>query len=105
MDIKEAVEKLLQGEEVKMVDKSTGKSMVGVLDTGCTITLIPASIEQIFAGDIALVRWHGGFMMHFVKKKWQAQILMENVHGKVNGWVKAKDIIGKVVSVIPPGQE
>ena len=49
--------------------------------------------------DVVLVAWKGGFLLHLVKEVRDGQLLIGNNLGKVNGWVPASAVLGRVVAV------
>ncbi len=48
---------------------------------------------------MVLVEWKGNYLLHLVKEVRGDQILIGNNLGKVNGWVTASAVVGKVVAV------
>jgi hypothetical protein len=53
-------------------------------------------------GDFVLVKWHRGDIFHIVGEIQDDQYLIVNSLGKVNGWVPAKDILGRATKIIEP---
>jgi hypothetical protein len=53
-------------------------------------------------GDFVLVRWHQGDIFHIVGEIQGDQYLIINSLGKVNGWVSASDILGRVTKIVEP---
>ena len=49
--------------------------------------------------DAVLVRWRRNYLLHLVKEIRDDQFLIGNNVGKINGWVSADAIVGKVVAV------
>lgn len=48
---------------------------------------------------MVLIAWKGGFLLHLVKEVRDGQLLIGNNLGKVNGWVPASAVLGRVVAV------
>lgn len=46
-----------------------------------------------------LVAWQGNFLLHLVKEVREGRLLIGNNLGKVNGWVPASAVVGKVIAV------
>ena len=46
-----------------------------------------------------LVKWRGNYLLHLVKEVQGDQLLIGNNLGKVNGWVPASAVVGKVIAV------
>jgi hypothetical protein len=79
-------------------------SMRKALKHGQTLTMSPiGSPDEIQVGDLVLVRWHKGDIFHIVGEIQGDQYLIVNSLGKVNGWVSAADILGRVTNIIEPG--
>ena len=70
---------------------------------GQSLTFAPvADAREIQAGDIVYVKWHGGHIVHLVGEIQGDQFLIVNSLGKINGWVKGTDILGRVTNVADP---
>lgn len=78
-----------------------GGSMRGRIEDGQSVTLGPVDPSDVKAGDVVLVRWKGGVLLHLVKEATASRLLIGNNLGRVNGWVDRKDVLGRVVRVHP----
>ncbi len=58
---------------------------------------------MVEAGDVVLVRWKGGVLLHLVKEATRDRVLIGNNVGRVNGWANRRDVVGRVVRVHPLG--
>ncbi len=58
--------------------------------------------SEVQVGDIVFVVWHKGHLFHMVGEIKGDQYLIVNSLGKENGWVSAKDILGRVTKIIEP---
>ena len=76
-----------------------GGSMRGRIESGQLVTLAPVDPAQVRVDDVVLVSWKGGFLLHLVKEVRDGQLLIGNNLGKVNGWVPASAVLGRVVAV------
>ena len=77
--------------------------MRAAIKHGQTLTLFPlTSPLEVQAGDIVFIKWHKGHMMHLVQEIREDQFLIVNSVGKINGWVRGEDILGKVTQIIDP---
>ncbi len=97
----DAVSALARGEQVTV--RPRGGSMRGRIEDGQPVTLGPVDPAEVRAGDVVLVRWKGGVLLHLVKEATADRVLIGNNVGKVNGWASRRDIIGRVVRVHPLG--
>jgi hypothetical protein len=97
----DAVRALTRGEQVTI--RPRGGSMRGRIEDGQPVTLGPVEPAAVEAGDVVLVRWKGGVLLHLVKEATGERLLIGNNVGKVNGWVSRKDVVGRVVRVHPLG--
>ena len=78
-------------------------SMRAAIKHGQTLTMSPiGSPDEIQAGDFVLVQWHQSDIFHIVGEIQGDQYLIVNSLGKVNGWVTAADILGRVTQIIEP---
>jgi hypothetical protein len=94
----DARDALRAGRAVKV--RPSGGSMRGRIESGQLVTLVPvedpATIE---VGDVVMVAWKGGYLLHLVKDATADQLLIGNNVGGINGWVPRTDVLGKVVKV------
>jgi hypothetical protein len=78
-------------------------SMRAVIKHGETLTMSPVSdLREIQVGDIVFVKWHEGHITHLAQEIQGEQFLIVNSLGKINGWVKGSDILGRVTHRIEP---
>jgi hypothetical protein len=78
-------------------------SMRAAIKHGETLTMSPiGDPHEIQLCDIVLVRWHGGYIIHLVQEIQGDQFLIVNSLGKINGWVKGSDILGRVTQRVKP---
>ena len=78
-------------------------SMRAAIKHGQTLTMSPiANSDEIQVGDLVLVRWHQGEIFHLVGDIQGDQFLIVNSLGKINGWVGAGDILGRITEIVEP---
>jgi hypothetical protein len=78
-------------------------SMRKAIKHGQTLTISPiGDPKEIQVGDFVLVKWHEGDIFHIVGAIRNDQYLIVNSLGKENGWVPAKDILGRVTKIVEP---
>jgi len=97
-----AIKKLTSGDEV--IIKPHGNSMVGLVNSGDTVVVRPASQEHLPVGSIVLVKVRGNVYLHLIKairtiSKGKIQYQIGNNRGRINGWVNKGAIYGKAISV------
>lgn len=73
--------------------------MRGRIESGQLVTLAPVTPADVAVGDVILVQWQGNYPLHLVKEVRDGQLLIGNNVGKINGWVPASAVRGKVVAV------
>jgi hypothetical protein len=95
--VNDARKELAAGRQVQV--RPVGGSMRGRIESGQLVTLAPVDPAEVRAGDVVLVEWRGNFLLHLVKEVQDGQLLIGNNLGKVNGWVPASAVVGKVASV------
>jgi hypothetical protein len=77
--------------------------MRAIVKHGETLTMSPVvDPREIQVGDIVFVKWHAGHLIHLVQEIHGDQFLIVNSLGKINGWVKSSDILGRVTQRIEP---
>jgi len=78
-------------------------SMRAAIKHGQTLTMSPiGDAGEIRVGDLVLVKWHQGDIFHIVGEIKGDQYLIVNSLGKFNGWVSAKDILGRITNIKEP---
>jgi hypothetical protein len=95
--VKDALKELAAGRQVQV--RPFGGSMRGRIESGQIVTLAPVDPASIGIDDVVLVQWKGNYLLHVVKEVNGDQFLIGNNLGKINGWVSAEAIQGKVVGV------
>ncbi|WP_224363505.1 hypothetical protein [Hyalangium versicolor] len=95
----EALRALARGEQVTI--RPRGGSMRGRIEDGQRVTLGPVDPATVQAGDVVLVRWKGGVLLHLVKEATGDRVLIGNNLGRVNGWARRQDVVARVVQVHP----
>lgn len=79
--------------------RPTGGSMRGRIESGQLVTIAPVGLSELTADDAVFVAWRGNFLLHLVKQIEDERILIGNNLGKINGWIAATDVLGKVIAV------
>ena len=75
--------------------------MRGKIEDGQRVTLGPVDPACVERGDVVLVRWKGGFLLHLVKEAANERLLIGNNIGRVNGWVQRQAVVGRVTHIHP----
>jgi len=91
------IEKLRAGITVSF--RHRGNSMSGKIESGQLCTVTPIDVERLIIGDIVLCKVNGREYLHLVKAIQGARFQIGNNRGRINGWVSANSIFGKLVSV------
>jgi hypothetical protein len=89
--------KLRAGETVSF--RPRGNSMSGKIESGQLCTVSPVDPETLEVGDIVLCKVNGREYLHLVKAIQGRRFQIVNNRGRVNGWVSANAIFGKLVAV------
>jgi len=77
--------------------------MRAAIKHGQTLTMSTiVNPDEIHVGDLVLIKWHQGDIFHIVGEIKGDQYLIVNSGGKVNGWVSAKDILGRITNSVEP---
>ena len=95
--VTDAVKELVAGRTVQV--RPFGGSMRGRIESGQLVTLAPVTLTDIHVGDVILVQWKNNYLLHLVLRIEQDQLLIGNNLGKINGWVPATALRGKVTTV------
>jgi hypothetical protein len=80
-------------------ERPFGGSLRGRIESGQLVTLAPVDPASLQVGDVVLVRWLGNYLRYLVKEINSAQFLIGNNLGKINGWVAATAVQGKVIAI------
>jgi len=75
--------------------------MRGRIEDGQPVTLGPVDPNDVRAGDVVLVRWKGNVLLHLVKEVDGDRLLIGNNVGKINGWAQRRDVLGRVIAILP----
>jgi hypothetical protein len=95
--VNESREQLAAGLQVQV--RPIGGSMRGRIESGQLVTLAPVAATDVRIDDVVFVEWKGNFLLHLVKEVQADRLLIGNNLGKVNGWVSASAVCGKVIAV------
>lgn len=95
--VAEAREHLKQGRHARV--RPQGGSMRGRIESEQLVTIAPATIADVQPDDVVFVEWKGNFLLHLAKEVEADRVLISNTLGKINGWVAASAILGKVIAV------
>lgn len=95
--VNDALNELAAGRSVQV--RPIGGSMRGRIESGQLVTLAPVDQATVQVGDVVLVHWKGNYLLHLVKEIKGDQLLIGNNLGKINGWVEAAAVRGKVIAV------
>jgi hypothetical protein len=95
--VSDAIEALRNGKEV--VIRPRGGSMRGRIEDGQAVTLAPVQPDDVRVDDAVLVRWKGNVVLHLVKQIDGERLLIGNNVGKINGWAKRADVLGRVIAI------
>jgi hypothetical protein len=91
------IAKLQRGEAVAF--RPRGHSMQGRIASGQLCTVVPADASTLVTGDIVLCRVAGNEYLHLVKAIKGGRFQIGNNKGHINGWVSARAIFGRCVSI------
>ncbi|MCB5950473.1 hypothetical protein LI951_00165 [Enterococcus sp. BWT-B8] len=94
---------LQQGKTVEKY-KEVGNSMLPILKSNQPVTLIPVTEETVLrVNDIVFCKVKGNYYTHLIAairtRNSQVEYQIANNHGFINGWVKNKNIFGKVTKI------
>jgi hypothetical protein len=73
--------------------------MTGKIESGQLCTVAPLAAANLKVGDIVLCKVNGREYLHLVKAIQGARYQIGNNRGRINGWVSANSIFGRLVSV------
>ncbi|WP_086347509.1 phage repressor protein [Candidatus Enterococcus clewellii] len=84
--------------------KEAGNSMLPLLKSNQPVSLEPITeISELAVKDIVFCKVKGNYYTHLISairtRNNQVEYQISNNHGFVNGWVKRKNILGKVVKI------
>lgn len=95
--VTEARDALAAGKTIQV--RPVGGSMRGRIESGQLVTLQPAGYNDIQLQDVIFIRWKGNYLLHLVLEKNNDRVCIGNTLGKINGWIDATDVLGKVIAV------
>ena len=93
----DAITRLQAGETVQF--RPRGHSMQGKIESGQLCTVEPVRPEALKVGDIVLCKVNGRQYLHLVKAIQGERFQIGNNRGRINGWVSANAIFGRLVAV------
>ena len=73
--------------------------MKGRIESGQLCTVVPVDPKTLVKGDIVLCRVNGSQYLHLIKAIQGTRYQIGNNRGRINGWISAKSIFGKCISV------
>ncbi|MFO0548435.1 MAG: S24/S26 family peptidase [Polyangiaceae bacterium] len=91
------IAKLQAGEHVSF--RPRGNSMTPRIRSGQLCTVAPVDVVTLSIGDVVLCRVHGTEYLHIVKAIDGPRFQIGNNHGRINGWVSAAAIFGRLQRV------
>lgn len=91
------IEKLKQGETVKF--RPRGHSMQPKVKSGQLCTVTPVDAADLRVGDIVLCKVRGSEYLHLVKAIQGKRFQIGNNRGRINGWIGANSIFGRLIDV------
>ncbi len=92
------IKKLQGGETVSF--RPRGSSMKPRIKSGQLCTVAPVDFSDLMVGDIVLCRVRGQEYLHLVKSIQGQRVQIGNNRGKINGWVGASGVFGKLEKVV-----
>ena len=95
--VKEALNGLNAGKSVRV--RPQGGSMRGRIESGQWVTIEPVSADSVQVDDVVFIRWKGNYILHIVKERGEAGLLIGNNLGKINGWANPEDVLGIVTEI------
>ena len=91
------IARLQRGETVQF--RPRGHSMKGKVESGQLCTVEPVNPSSLKVGDIVLCKVNGRQYLHLVKAIQGGRFQIGNNRGRVNGWVAAGSIYGRLTRV------
>lgn len=93
------IAQLREGQTVSF--RPRGNSMSPKIESGQLCTVEPVSPDALQPGDIVLCKVAGSEYLHLVKAIQGGRFQIGNNRGRINGWVGANGIYGRLVRVEP----
>jgi len=91
------IDKLRGGETVSF--RPRGQSMQPKIRSGQLCTVEPVNADTLQVDDIVLCKVGGSEYLHLIKAIEGARFQIGNNRGRINGWVDARAIYGRLVRV------
>ena len=92
------IARLALGETVQF--RPRGNSMVGRIESGQLCPVAPLDADHVLkVGDIVLCRVKGAQYLHLIKAIQGERFQIGNNRGRINGWITARQIFGRLVEV------
>lgn len=93
------ITRLKAGETVKF--RPRGNSMSPTIESGQLCTVEPVTADQLVVDDVVLCKVGGAEYLHIVKAREGDRFQIGNNRGRINGWIGAAAIFGRLVKVEP----
>jgi hypothetical protein len=90
----------LQAGEVQSF-RPHGHSMSPRIVSGQLCTVVPLAGQTLDVGDVVLCRVGEAEYLHLIRAIESGRYLIGNNHGKINGWVAADAVFGKLIKLAP----
>lgn len=91
------IERLRAGDTVSF--RPRGNSMSGKIESGQLCTVAPVDAATLGVGDIVLRKVNGREYLHLVKAIQGPRFQIGNNRGRINGWVSANAIFGRLIAI------
>lgn len=78
-----------------------GHSMTGRVNDGDTCVIAPVVVADVAVGDVVLCRVNGQQYLHLVVAKNGERLQIGNNRGRINGWIGANGLYGRLVRIEP----
>jgi hypothetical protein len=91
------IERLRAGDTVSF--RPRGNSMSGKIESGQLCTVAPVDAATLGVGDIVLRKVNGREYLHLVKAILGPRFQIGNNRGRINGWVSANAIFGRLIAI------
>ncbi len=76
-----------------------GNSMAGRIESGQLCTIQPVDASTLSVNDIVLCKVNGNEYLHLIKAIKDNKFQIGNNKGRINGWIDAKYIYGKLIKI------
>ncbi len=78
-----------------------GNSMVGRIESGQLCTVAPIGHRAPILNEVVLCRVRGAQYLHLVKAIQGERFQIGNNRGRINGWITARQIFGRLIALAP----